>query len=118
MRIHLATDVTSDEKLSKAELSRAIRMIALVESQANEKPSNLTQEEYLHVSSVGFTAIAPFFAQNVIDSFDYNADGKLSIDELLTDYSPEQMEGLIDEMVNNFSADIFTKLMSMLPSIF
>ncbi len=86
-------DVSDDGVFSKAELSRTIRAasffigysIAVEESQ-----TAFVTLDKLSVAPVVASVFAPFVATHLIDSYDFDGDGFLSLKELLQDRSPEE----------------------------
>ena len=86
-------DVSDDGMFSKAELGRTIRaasffigyIIAVEESQNAFVPL-----DNLSVAPVVASLLAPLVATNLIDSYDFDGDGFLSLRELLQDRSPEE----------------------------
>ncbi len=86
-------DISDDGVFSKAEISRGIRaasffigyVIAVQESQ-----NALVPLDNLSIAPVVASLLAPLVATNLIDSYDFDGDGFLSLKELLQDRSPEE----------------------------
>lgn len=76
-------DVSEDERLSKAEISRMIRILTYMGTLADPKGGKPNDKIF---GSVGIAAlVGPFIASSIIDGSDYNGDGQLSMDELFLD---------------------------------
>lgn len=86
-------DISEDGVFSKAELSRAVRAasffigygLAVEESQSPFVPM-----EKLSVAWFAASLLGPFVATNLIDSYDFDGDGLLSLKELLQDRTSEE----------------------------
>ena len=85
-------DVSADDRLSRAEISRALRAAgffvsyALIAESGDHSGVGMfvpTEDLYL-VSAVSIFA-ANFLTANLMQSYDYNADGFLSLEEILQD---------------------------------
>jgi len=68
------TDVSQDGKLSKAEITRFLRLAAVLQAGGNE-------EEGHKAEALAFF-VGPFGAQSVLDNFDYDGDGFIAKAEL------------------------------------
>ena len=76
-------DVSEDGRLSKAEISRMIRILTYMGTLADPKGGKPNDKI---LGSVGIAAlVGPFIASSIIDGSDYNGDGQLSMDELFLD---------------------------------
>lgn len=75
-------DVSEDEKLSVAELSRAIRIATYASVAA--APDGVNDKTFAGTFLVS-NLIGPVVAKSLIDGSDYNSDGQLSLDEIFYD---------------------------------
>ena len=86
-------DVTDDGLFSKAEISRAIRAAGFFIGYSiatDGKTDPFVPLEELYLAQLGATALGPLVATNIIDSYDFDGDGFLSLDELMQDRIPEE----------------------------
>ena len=92
-------DLSEDGVFSKAELSRAVRAASFFVSYwANVEDSQnpFVPVEKLSTAWLLASALGPFVATNLIDSYDFDGDGRLSLKELLQDRLPEEgIQGLV-----------------------
>jgi hypothetical protein len=80
--LFLFVDVSKDLRLSKAEISRLIRILSYV-ARLSDRKFHKTEEVVGFVSIMSF--LGPFVATSIIDGSDYDGDGQLSLNELLID---------------------------------
>ena len=93
-------DVTGDGLFSQAELSRGLRAAGFfygyrwaVDQQGQHPHVPL---EKLYVGQFAGTALGPFIATNLIQSYDFDGDGFLSLREVMQDRIPETgLEGAL-----------------------
>jgi len=104
-------DITHDDKLSKAEISRMIRFVGIIEG-IRYMPHSTKISNATTMASIGASALSPMVAQNIIDSYDYDGDGKLSMFELSYDRSTEDYSSLLDEISNSFSGKALVPIIS------
>ena len=109
-------DVTGDGRFSRAEFSRAIRAAGffighrLVVTKQNGHA--FVSLEDLYTSQFAASALGPFIAVNLIDSYDYDGDGFVSPGELLQDRSPEHgLEGAIAGLASEMAPEALSVLM-------
>ena len=103
-------DVTGDGLFSQAELSRGLRAAGFflgyhwaVDKQrgaaggaAAPRPHAFVPLENLYVGQFAGTALGPFIASNLIQSYDFDGDGFLSLGEVMQDRIPETgLEGIL-----------------------
>ncbi len=85
-------DVSEDGEFSKAELSRAVRALSFFVGYGiavEGSQDAFVPMEKLSVAWFSASLLGPYLAENLIDSYDFDGDGLLSLDELLQDRSPE-----------------------------
>ena len=85
-------DITGDGRLSRAEISRAIRAAAFfvgysVSAAENQTP--FVPFKDLLLSWLAGSVAGPVIAGNLIGSYDYDGDGFLTLPELMQDRAPE-----------------------------
>ena len=98
-------DVSGDRSLSKAEISRGIRVAAsyfayesVVGHQLSSKSnlgfpySDTVSADNIYAATVALGIAAPYVTSNLLDSYDYDDDGRLSAAELLQDRSDMNLE--------------------------
>lgn len=98
-------DVSKDGKLSKAELTRAIRILAYF------APLLAKQDTWVSIGEIsGYVASAsllgPLLASSIIGGSDYNNDGQISLDEIFID---RDMSGL-NAVARQVPMDLLVKL--------
>ena len=100
-------DVSGDGELAQAEIARVLRAVAFYVAYeitvASRKTSDQTQMdpwEMLQVPTAdlaGATVLAsmlgPFFSDNLVSSYDFDASGSVSLAELLQDRGPDEIVG-------------------------
>ena len=115
-------DLTGDGMFSPAELSRAARAAGFFIGHrmfAAKKSVSFVPLEDLLVVQVAASALGPFLATNLIDSYDYDGDGFLSPAELMQDRSPEQgIEGVVASMASEVAPEVLSAVMKSMTGIF
>ena len=93
-------DVSEDGVFSRAELSRAVRAASFFIGywiNVEEMQDPLVPVEKLSLAWLTASVLGPLVATNLIHSYDFDGDGRLSLKELLQDRSPEHgIEGVAD----------------------
>lgn len=117
-------DISGDDRLSRAEIGRALRAAGFFMSYAVIAESGdhsgdgrfvPTADLYL-VSAVSIFA-ANFLTANVVSSYDYDGDGFLSLEETLQDRFPDYLVGIagkLDSVANVKDMDSLLRYFSVL----
>ena len=111
-------DITGDGVFSRAELSRAIRAAGFflgyhIETEGHA--GEFVPLEKLYLVQFAATAFGPLVATNLIDSYDFDGDGFLSLAELMQDRVPEEgFEGIAATLLGEASPAIASTLMESL----
>lgn len=95
-------DVSGDGQLSRAELARLLRVIAYTAAVGTDTPANNADLGTLVASSL---PIAPLIASVIVNSFDYNNDGVLSMEEISHDRG-----SLVDQLESQAGARLGARL--------
>lgn len=77
-------DVSGDGKLSRAEITRGLRGTVFLVTYSMQQSALVPTDELVAPMAVG-ALVAQWLAGRIIESFDYDADGLLSIEELFQD---------------------------------
>ena len=108
-------DLTGDGRFSRAELSRAVRAAGFFIGHrlvADEKSVSFVSLEDMYVAQLAASALGPFVAGNLVDSYDYDGDGFLSLGELMQDRSPEEgVEGVLASIASAMAPEALSALM-------
>ena len=86
-------DVSDDGMFSRAEISRATRAASFFVGYSiavSELKNAFVPVEKLSVAWLSASLIGPAVAANVVSSYDYDGDDRLSLEELLQDRTPEE----------------------------
>ena len=114
-------DVSEDGSFSKAELSRAVRAASFfVGYWANIEDSqdSFVPMEKLSMAWFVASALGPLVARNLIDSYDFDEDGRLSLEELLQDRLPEEgIQGLVAGVAAQVPPNMASGLMRTVNSV-
>lgn len=99
-------DVSGDSRLSRAEIARALRAAAffvgyeaiVAQRKESEPDAGLWDTYRVSVGGIyGASALAsllgPFFTDNLVQSYDFDADGVLSLAEILQDREADSLVG-------------------------
>ena len=115
-------DVTDDGLFSKAEISRAIRAAGFFigyRIATEETTDPFVPLEKLYLAQLGATALGPLVATNIIDSYDFDGDGFLSLDELMQDRVPEEgLEGVAATLLGEASPAVVSTLLESVSGAF
>ena len=91
-------DVTGDGNLTVAEVARVFRALAFYVGYgiaAEGAPDKRVPLSNLHGVVAVANLIAPFFAQSLISSSDFDGNGAASLDELLPDRGGDRLRGVM-----------------------
>lgn len=114
-------DVSGDGTFSRAELSRAVRAAGFFighRTVAKEKGYSFVPLDDLLVVQLAASAIGPFIADNLIESYDYDGDGFLAPGELLQDRSPEEgFEGFVAGVATEMAPEAMAALLKTVSSM-
>lgn len=121
-------DVSDDYALSKAEISRVIRAASFfigyrfVVSEQSDPLVPLdpfVPLEDLFIAQLAASTLGPYIADNIIDSYDYDGNGKLSILELTQDRGEgEGVAGIFASEVSDMAPDIGSLLLQSITDLF
>lgn len=97
-------DVSGDYRLSRAEIGRALRAgafflgyEAIVAGRKELAPDTDLWQTYrvpigeIYGASLAAALLGPFFTDNLVQSYDFDADGVLSLSEILQDRGPDSL---------------------------
>ncbi len=97
-------DVSGDDRLSRAEIGRALRAgafffgyEAIVAGRKETAPDAGLWQTYrvpideIYGVSLVASLLGPFFTDNLVQSYDFDADGVLSLSEILQDRGPDSL---------------------------
>ena len=108
-------DITRDGKLSRAEIGRAIRAAAFFVGHrliADKQMTSYVPVEDLLLAWLTGSALGPVIAGNLVDSYDYDGDGLLSLAELMQDRTPEEgLEGVLAAMAGEMAPEALSAVM-------
>ena len=115
-------DITDDGVFSRAELSRAIRAGGFFlgyHLATDGRPGEFVPVEELYLVQLAVTAFGPLVATNLIDSYDFDGDGFLSLDELMQDRAPEEgFAGIAATLLGEASPAMLSTFMDSLSGAF
>jgi len=103
-------DLTGDNALSPAEISRFARLIAEVIKLDNEDQDAFDEEGDPLVMAF---LIGPLMAEIMLTNFDYDGDGRIQHSELYTDIAEGEMRDLVDRLTES-GMDAFSEGMQMM----
>ena len=106
--IFSTVEVIKDGKLSRAELSRLIRIL----SYFSVISGNGARNDKISGSAALASIFGPFIASSIIAGSDYDDDGKLSLEELLIDKDPENIAATFERLSFDVAVEILTKIFS------
>ncbi|MDE0698710.1 MAG: hypothetical protein OXH76_23065 [Boseongicola sp.] len=114
-------DVSGDGVFSKAELSRAVRAASFFigyGSIARSSQSSFVPLKDLFGASIAASLLGPFLAGNLIDSYDFDGDGQLSLKELFQDRLPQQgVDGVAAGLAMTLPPKMMAGLMSTMTGL-
>lgn len=108
-------DIFDQEGISPAEIARFLRLIGpLVGMQAaTATNAQLDSLEISTMSTAAAAITAPYVSKKVIESYDYNNDGLISVKELMHDYESENMDEFVQEMTAIMASDMIKNAFSL-----
>ncbi|MDE0173066.1 MAG: hypothetical protein OYH76_06485 [Defluviicoccus sp.] len=108
-------DITRDGRLSRAEIGRAIRAAAFFIGHrliADKQKTTFVPIDELSLAWFAGSALGPTVAGNLVDSYDYDGDGLLSLAELMQDRTPEEgVEGALAAMAAEMAPQALSAIM-------
>lgn len=108
-------DITGDGKFSHAEISRAVRAAGFFVGHgliSDEEEVAFVPVEKLYVAQLAALALGPLVAANVIQSYDFDGDGFVSLAELMQDRSPEEgLEGALANVAGSLAPEALSAVM-------
>ena len=108
-------DITRDGRLSRAEIGRAVRAAAFFIGHrliADKQMTAYVPVEDLLLAWFTGSALGPVIGDNLVDSYDYNDDGLLSLAELMQDRTPEEgLEGALAAMAAEMAPEALSAVM-------
>ncbi len=113
-----AVDVSNDGVLSRAELSRLIRILGFIAGYASKEEMLVSQEDVM-ISTYIAGAMSTFVADSIIGNLDYDDDGRISMNELLQDRG--EGAGLADVgtgLTADVARDAIRTMITQIPSVF
>ena len=115
-------DVTGDGAFSRAELSRMVRAAGFfIGHRMLAEPNSVSfvPLENMYVVQLAASALGPFVADNIIESYDYDSDGSISPKELMQDRRPQEgIESAIAGIASVMAPDTLSVLMKPMAGIF
>ncbi|MDD9879140.1 MAG: hypothetical protein OXR84_17045 [Magnetovibrio sp.] len=110
-------DATKDGKLSKAEISRALRWLAaagqeFVKKEMADRPLPPDAVTHLAALQVYAALVGPYLADGIIYNFDYDGDGLVAKSEIYLDTKEGELDKAIMAMVET-GQDLAKGAMSM-----
>lgn len=103
-------DITGDDALSPAEISRFARMIADMVKRNNERQDPLSEEGDPLVIAL---LVGPLMGEILLTNFDYDGDGRIQRSELYTDIAEGELRDLVDRLTAS-GMDTFSEGMEMM----
>ena len=103
-------DITGDDALSRAEISRFARMIAEVMKRRSERQEVPAEEGDPLVIAL---LVGPFMGEIMMSNFDYDGDGRIQRGELYTDIAEGELRDLVDRLASS-GMDAFSDGMEMM----
>ncbi len=114
-------DITGDGKFSHAEISRAVRAAGFFVGHgliSDERKIAFVPVEELYLTQVAATALGPFVAANVIQSYDFDGDGFVSLAELMQDRSPEKgLEGALANVATSMAPEVLSAVIKSITGL-
>ena len=114
-------DITADGQLSRAEIGRAIRAaVFFIGHQliVDKRQITFVPVEELLLAWLAGSALGPTLARNLVDSYDYDGNGRLSMAELLQDRTPEEgIEGALAAMAAEMAPEALSTVMRSVTGI-
>ena len=108
-------DLTGDGRLSRSEIGRAIRAAAFLVGHrvlADQQQTVFVPVEKMFLAWFAGSALGPLVAGNLVDSYDYDGDGFVSLAELLQDRTAGQgIEGALAAMAAEMAPDALAAVM-------
>ena len=109
-------DISKDNELSKAELSRIMRIITYIAVVSNNKKDWVDNKEITGALGI-VSIISPFIAKSIIEGSDYDNDGQLSLDEIFYDRKISDATQALEKLSFDVAVTFFTKMFSAFGSI-
>lgn len=114
-------DITRDGRLSRAEIGRAIRAAAFFVGHrliADKQKKAFVPVDELLLAWFAGSALGPTVAGNLVDSYDYDGDGLVSLAELMQDRTPEEgLEGALAAMAAEMAPEALSAVMRSVTGI-
>ncbi|MDD9999402.1 MAG: EF-hand domain-containing protein [Rhodospirillaceae bacterium] len=114
-------DITGDGRFSHAEISRAVRAAGFFVGHgliSDERKTAFVPVEELYLAQVAATALGPFIAANVIQSYDFDGDGFVSLAEFMQDRSPQKgLEGALANVATSMAPEALSAVMKSLTGL-
>ena len=117
-------DISGDDRLSRAEIGRALRAAGffmsyavIAESGEHSGDGRFVPADDLYLVSAVSIFAANFLTANVVSSYDYDGDGFLSLEETLQDRFPDYLVGIagkLDSVANVKDMDSLLRYFSVL----
>ena len=108
-------DITGDGVLSRPEIARAISATAFFVGYrltAEERGTAFVAVDDLMLAWFAGSALGPAIAGNLVDSYDYDGDGLLSLAELMQDRTPEEgLEGALAAMAAEMAPEALSAVL-------
>ena len=117
-------DISGDDRLSRAEIGRALRAAGffmsyavIAESGEHSGDGRFVPADDLYLVSAVSIFAANFLTANIVSSYDYDGDGFLSLEETLQDRFPDYLVGIagkLDSVANVKDMDSLLRYFSVL----
>lgn len=110
-----AVDITGDGRFSKAEISRLVRAAGFFIGHrlvADRRQVAFVPLEELYLAQLAAAALGPLVATNLVDSYDFDGDGFVSLAELMQDRSPEKgLEGALASVASGMAPEALSAVL-------
>lgn len=114
-------DITGDGRFSRAEMSRVFQAAGFFVGYrmvADRRGDAFAPLGELYLAQVAATILGPLLATNLIDSYDFDGDGFLTLDELTFDRRPEEgLEAALASLASGMAPEALSAAMEAITGI-
>ncbi len=115
-------DISGDGAVSQAEISRLLRATSFFIGYrllTSERSVAFVPLEDMFIIQLTASTLGPYIADNLIASYDYDGDGKLSIQELTQDRGEDEgVTGIFSSEVSDMAPEIWSVLLEWITELF